>query len=746
MSGIGFDTKHPSLLTLITLTSDPVHFCERVTMNTALIRPSVRRALFLRTCFVPPAPSMRIAPNIRSTGRRPLTSTSDESGWIQDGDTGRSFFEATGDYRSQAGFEDPNLPLYEHQASLPRLPVPSVEETLTRLLPTALPLAESDEETVSLQAACRSFSAQAAVLQERLLDRKQTFSDSSYLQQWWNKGGYLEPRVPNAIGISYFFRLADTNSATTPDGHGGGAGRAVERAAAVLQATHEYASTVQSGSKPADTLGRKKVPLCSTQYKYLFGACRIPGVEQDSVRVYRPTEMQHAVLACRGQFYKVPLTDNKGNALARSALQSLVRDCITESKKQHGTVPLLGWLTSSRRDDWAQTYQRLSQHEEMKEALDTLQSGLVVLALDVDDDEDDNSNSNDYTQPLSDREQALRYWHGNVDHSANRWFDKSIQLVVSQQGAHLGLIGEHSMADGMPAVGFAEYLMEREKQSADVDVHDNESSASSPTSGVHVTNIFAHAMAPGKLGNDEQHHIMNRVNDAREHMTQRIQDLDLETLSYQGYGSNAIKQAGYSPDAYVQMAMQVAGYRLFGKQIGTYEALQTRPFLHGRTETARSVSTASAALVQAMGPNVATTVDETALAKKRALLQAAVDAHAQYCRMGADGLGVDRHLFGLSMLVAEGEAAPDLFSHPLFLRSKRWRMSTSTLPNVAPGFGPVEEDGVGVAYDLRPESCIFTITSQKQNAYVYRMSDLIAEALEELKALASVESVPMSRL
>jgi carnitine O-acetyltransferase len=256
-------------------------------------------------------------------------------------------------------------------------------------------------------------------------------------------------------------------------------------------------------------------------------------------------------------------------------------------------------------------------------------------------------------------------------------------------------------------------------------------------------------MAPGKLGNEELHHIMERVNDARDHMTQRIQDLDLETLHYQGYGSNAIKQAGHSPDAYVQMAMQVAGYRLFGKQIGTYEALQTRKFLHGRTETARSVSTASAALCEAMGPTptaVAMTVDEGTLAKKRALLQAAVDAHAQYSQSGSDGLGVDRHFFGLSMLVAEGEAAPDLFSHPLFLRSKRWRMSTSTLPNVAPGFGPVEEDGVGVAYDLRAESCIFTITARKENDYVYKMGDLIAQALEELRALALVESVPMSRL
>jgi carnitine O-acetyltransferase len=679
---------------------------------------------------------MYIAPN-RSAERRQFSTS--ESGWIQDSDTGRSFFEARGDYRSQASLEDPDLPLYQNQTSLPRLPVPSVEDTLTRFLPTALPLAESDQETKSFQAACRSFPAQAAALQERLLDRTQAFSDSSWLQKWWNTLGYLQLRDPTAIGISYFFRLADrladNNPAAAAAGHG--RDRGVERAAAVLQATHEYASSVQSGSKAADTLGRKKVPLCSTQHKYMFGACRIPGVQQDSYRVYRPTKLQHAVVACRGQFYKVPLTDNQGNLLTQSSLQALLRDCVKDSKLR-GTVPLLGWLTSSRRDDWAETYQRLSQNKEIKDALETLQSGLVLLALDLDDEDDDS------THPLTDREQALRYWHGNIRHSANRWFDKSIQLVMSQQG-HLGLIGEHSMADGMPAVSFVEYLMEREK-SGDVNDNDNGSASTSMDSVAQVTNIFANAMAPGKLANEEHGHLTLRVDNAREHMTQRIQDLDLETLDYQGYGGSAIKQAGYAPDAYVQMAMQVAGYRLFGKQVGTYESIQTRPFLHGRTETARSVSTASAALCEAMGPTVTTAADEGGLAKKRALLQEAVDAHAQYSRMGSGGLGVDRHFFGLSMLVEEGEAAPDLFSHPLYLRSKRWRMSTSTLPNVAPGFGPVEEDGVGIAYDIRAESCIFTITARKQNAYVYRMRDLIAEALDELRALSRVEHVPASRL
>jgi carnitine O-acetyltransferase len=39
-----------------------------------------------------------------------------------------------------------------------------------------------------------------------------------------------------------------------------------------------------------------------------------------------------------------------------------------------------------------------------------------------------------------------------------------------------------------------------------------------------------------------------------------------------------LKASGYSPDAFVQMAIQVATFRLFGKQAATYESTQYDPF------------------------------------------------------------------------------------------------------------------------------------------------------------------------
>ena len=134
------------------------------------------------------------------------------------------------------------------------------------------------------------------------------------------------------------------------------------------------------------------------------------------------------------------------------------------------------------------------------------------------------------------------------------------------------------------------------------------------------------------------------------------------------------------------------------------------------------------------------------------LLREAAKSHVEYISNAARALGVDRHFLGLAMLVGEGEDAPALFSDDLFLRSKRWVVSTSTLP-VVPGFGPVVEDGVGVAYDIQANSCIFTITCRRERKYSEALAHQLEVALLEMKGLhpeatdaGGTTATPKSRL
>jgi carnitine O-acetyltransferase len=71
-------------------------------------------------------------------------------------------------------------------------------------------------------------------------------------------------------------------------------------------------------------------------------------------------------------------------------------------------------------------------------------------------------------------------------------------------------------------------------------------------------------------------------------------------VALKGLGSDAIKKLGVAPDAFCQLAMQVAFCRMHGRVAATYEACATRRFLHGRTETIRSCSIESTRLSHAM--------------------------------------------------------------------------------------------------------------------------------------------------
>ena len=132
---------------------------------------------------------------------------------------------------------------------------------------------------------------------------------------------------------------------------------------------------------------------------------------------------------------------------------------------------------------------------------------------------------------------------------------------------------------------------------------------------------------------------------------------------------------GLSPDAYIQMALQLAWYRTRGEFTATYETVLTRLFHHARTETIRTFSRESRAWVLAM-------MDSTvSSATKRELFGEAIQAHLRYTRTAATGKGVDRHLLGLRCMMTEEELKnlPELFRDEFFGQSQTWKLSTSGL-------------------------------------------------------------------
>ena len=223
------------------------------------------------------------------------------------------------------------------------------------------------------------------------------------------------------------------------------------------------------------------------------------------------------------------------------------------------------------------------------------------------------------------------------------------------------------------------------------------------------------------------------MRDSFEEYRKLITSTHTRTLNFQQYGGNYIKTSKMSPDAYVQVAFQLTYYKMYGRNDATYESASTRSFLHGRTETVRSVTSAVADLCHAVttqplfAPHARTT-----LPRPIALLRSALDAHVNYMRQAKAGTGVDRHLLGLRLICLEaGIDLPTLFTDAAFSKSSRWRLSTSHCGSTSLqlfGFGPVVPDGYGLGYMIKNDSISVCVTSN--SAHPQGSSSLFARVLE----------------
>jgi carnitine O-acetyltransferase len=637
-----------------------------------------------------------------------------------------------GDYQEQAFLEQHiGGPLYAHQHELPALPLPTLEETLERLIPTAIPLAQNEDEAAQFTRCCQDFIHQAQVLQERLVEKQQEMqqshkingdemmspsSNASWLQELWQSVGYLQARCPLPVHVSYYLFVPDdkTLNEIPPNGCLG-----VARAAAVLHALAESRRQICSGSMLQESVGgNAEQHLCSTGFKYLFHSCRIPQPHQDVFHIHDPSLYQHCIVASKGQFYRVEFVDKTGDPLPLTVLEQRLQACVELSSKQQSSYPQLGWLTSLPRDEWAEARQELLAlgKEPMEKALTTLENAAFILNL---DDE----------APDTWTEKGVLFWHGGDNgNGANRWFDKTVQILCTQNG-HIAYLGEHAMLDAAPAVPVITKIIKttykrlKKKQNANTDTSDGDRDT--------VVNIFEPCWKDNQQLVEKARNLSSK---AKQHHQDMTSSYDKQVFVYDGWGKKFLKQTHLGPEV-VSLAMQLASYRLLGTQVGTYEAALARRFYHGRTDTARPVSAYSSAFVDVMGKAPYQGDEEN----KVYWLREAALVHQEIQDQATIGLGVDRHLFGLSLMQDENDrVSPSLFSDPLYVRAKPLRMSTSTVC-YTPGFGPVADDGIGVGYQVAADTCMFAVSSLTRNGYVNPFCDLLKEALDEIGELLRLE-------
>mmetsp|Transcript_32226 Transcript_32226/g.42500 ORF Transcript_32226/g.42500 Transcript_32226/m.42500 type:complete len:509 (+) Transcript_32226:2-1528(+) len=483
------------------------------------------------------------------------------------------------------------------------------------------------------------------------------------------------------------------------------------RAATLLHPLLMFHALTASGKLKANT--SRKTPLDMTAYKYIFNACRIPQQGQDCYRISDPASSNHVVVLRNNKFYKVDTVDKSGCLITETTLAQKFQDIISNAGSIESPI---GVLTSWNRDDWAKARQQLLE-DGNEQALRIIEGAICAVCLD--------------NYPVMSREQmAKNLWHGN---GRNRFYDKSIQLIVAENGAS-GLLMEHSMADGFPASHYADYIMKVERSNA--------AKGSLPKRPVPDLNA-----ALDKVQFNFTKETLKNIEAAEAAFDELIQKHDVRVLAFTGFGSDLIKSMKISPDAFCQIAIQLAFYKMTGTFAPTYEPAMMLPFLHGRTETIRSVSSSSKEFCEEFMK--CDLQDLGALSKLNELLRTACNDHVQFTRDAASGKGIDRHLLGLRFLLEPGEEA-SIFEDPTYSKTCRWKISTSTLSNElfdGWGWGEVVPDGIGVAYTLKKKSLQFNVACRSDvDPALFKSQSIchfLQESLIQMRSITESEAAVM---
>ncbi len=186
----------------------------------------------------------------------------------------------------------------------------------------------------------------------------------------------------------------------------------------------------------------KDRPMCMNQYKSQFGVARIADTPRDRVVVPWPITAQHIIVMIRNHMFALNVHVD-GKRVTVSQIEKGLYQCAQLAQEREEGV---GILTAEHRDTWAKLRNHLSLSPENAANLEKIDSALFVVCLD------------DYTMGL-DKDVSHHQWFHNGD-GHNRWFDKTIELIVANNG-RAGINGEHAPADAVIPGAIFDYMIEK---------------------------------------------------------------------------------------------------------------------------------------------------------------------------------------------------------------------------------------------------------------------------------------------
>ncbi|XP_019727372.1 carnitine O-palmitoyltransferase 2, mitochondrial [Hippocampus comes] len=574
-----------------------------------------------------------------------------------------------------------------YQKSLPRLPVPKLEDTIRRYLAAQRPLLDDRQYSNTEKVAQDFLAGEGRRLQEELLTQDRKNKHTSYISGPWFDM-YLSARDPVVLNFNPFMSFNDDPKREY--------NQQLVRAGNMVCSAVRFMKTLRAGLlepevfhlDPArsDTDAFKKLirwaparlawygaymvnayPLDMSQYFRLFNSTRLPRPGRD--RLFTDPAGRHLLVMRKGNMYVFDVLDRDGNMLPPAQIRDNLSHILSDATPPPDFP--LGALTTENRDVWAGLRDKLVAGGN-GEALTAVDSALFCLCLD--------------DVALSDTVAASHNMlHGD---GVNRWFDKSFSIIVAQDG-HAAINFEHSWGDGVAVLRFLNEIYKDTTRKPLV----HPGCATSAHSASQVRRLSF------KLDDE----LRAGIKAAKAGFDAAVSQLTIGAMQFTGGGKERLKKSKLSPDAVAQLAFQMAFLRQYGQTVATYESCSTAAFRHGRTETIRPASALTKRCARAFVGEPARHTADGLLD----MLRQCSAYHGQLTKEAAMGQGFDRHLFALLNLSASAGCPPhELYADPAYAAINHNILSTSTLSSPAVrlgGFAPVVPDGLGVGYGVHDD-------------------------------------------
>ncbi len=580
---------------------------------------------------------------------------------------------------------------FENQGSLPILPIPELSKTCNEFIEWVQPLLSKEEfnRTKNIVEKFKCKDGDGEKLQRELIK----WSERNELTNWtaplW-EDIYLKSRRPLIIEGNVFYLMKNKLKSLDLD--------QAEIATILILSILKFKRLIDIEGLEVDLQSGN--PLCMEQYKNLFSTSRIPKKNKDEIQ--KKTNQKHIIVLYKGHIFSLNVFESPEKVKTYSQIKDELEHICSTSQSAQGQG--LGILTSMDRDKWASTREGLLKTNNInREHIEKIETAIFALCL-----EEESPDS------LEDISKLMLRGNGG-----NRWFDKSLQFIIPKNG-EIGINMEHTGVDGSVMSRFIKFLYD------DMNILNNSKKEKLKEK-------------PERLDFTINDEIKKTISEATEELSNIILNQETRVLVFDEFGTNQIKTFKISPDAFVQLALQLAQFKLFGSCNSAYEAVMTRKFLHGRIEVMHTISQESMELIKNI---TSSSCDDNV---KRTSLRQAAKKHIERIKACQDGNGVDGHMMALLKIHEDFggkigiKETPEIFTdkgYKVLTHSTICTSTTSSYGLELAGWGPVVEDGFGVRYINDKDAIRFNMTSRKYfKKDLEKLTRYVEESLIEMAEL-----------